>query len=294
MRGLGLLLIAMGAYAQTGATFDVVTIKAAPPPTGRGMTVGFRGGPGDRDPGLWQCTNCTILMLVQQAYSVKHYQVTAPDWMASARYEIKAKVPDGATKEQFKEMLRNLLAERFKLEFHRGTKDMQVFDLVIGKGGSKLKAGAEQPAQESKDDGPPAAGRGRGPDRDSDGFPIIPKDCEGCIFMMNGKARYHSAHSTIKDFAEMIGNQMGQPITDSTGLTGMYEITLSWNVGAGLGRGRGGAPPSPNELPVSGDAEFGITIEAAVQTQLGLKLEPKKGQIETVVIDKAERSPAEN
>ncbi len=283
----------MSALAQTtGATFEVATVKVAEPPQpGRGMVVGYKGGPGDKDPGLWQCTNCVIPMLIQQAYDVKHYQITPLDWMQGTRFEIKAKVPEGATKEQFKEMLRNLLAERFKLEFHRSQKEMQVYDLVVAKGGLKLKESADKPPEEST---APSAGRGgRGPNLDGDGYPIVPKDCSGCMYMSNGKARYYGTKTPIKDLVEMLGNQLARPVTDSTGLTGKYDITLSWSAGGGLGRGRGDAS-SPSATPLSDDSDLGVTIESALQSQLGLKLESKKGMVDIIIVDKAEKTPADN
>ena len=80
------------------------------------------------------------------AYDVKPYQVSGPDWLDTERYDIAAKVPAGATKEQVNAMWQSLLAERFGVTLHHESKEFQVEELVIGRGGHKLKESAEDPA----------------------------------------------------------------------------------------------------------------------------------------------------
>src|ERR1700734_1967440 len=104
------------AYAQTPngqPSFDVATIKPAAPPNGGPDPVGMGGGPGTKDPGRYTCSFCNLQMLMAQAYDVAGYQLTIPTALNEGRFEVTAKVPEGATKEQFKLMLQNLLAERF-------------------------------------------------------------------------------------------------------------------------------------------------------------------------------------
>src|SRR5215471_18730975 len=152
---LGLCAISQ---AQTPAspTFEVASIKpAAPQEMGR-MMIGTRGGPGTPDPTHATFTNVSLTMLINMAYGVRDYQVTAPGWMDSARFDVLAKVPEGATKEDFKLMLQNLLAERFKLVVHKDTKEAPVYALLTGKNGSKLK---ESPNNAPAED-PAAAGPG--------------------------------------------------------------------------------------------------------------------------------------
>src|SRR4051812_37386675 len=136
------------AFPQTPATsltFEVASVKPSPPPSGDRRVVMFgggRGGPGSNDPGRLTYTNTTLMSLVTQAYNVKSYQVTAPAWMETERYDVIAKLPDTTppvTKEQSAIMLQNLLAERFHLTLHHDSKEFQGFELVVGKNGSKLK-----------------------------------------------------------------------------------------------------------------------------------------------------------
>jgi uncharacterized protein (TIGR03435 family) len=284
MKNLALSLFAFaGVWAQTnGATFEVATIKLSPPLDGRGFMRGCNGGPGSKDPELWRCTNATIPMLVARAYDIKHYQLTSPDWMANANYEISAKLAHDTTKEQFREMIRNLLSERFKLEVHWTKKEMGMYDLVVAKGGPKLQEWVDKPAEDPKADRPGSSEKAGA--TDADGYPNVPKDCNGCMYINRGKARYHGSKTPIADFAETLANQLSMPVSDKTGLTAQYDITLSWSSGGGIGRNR----------DTTADVDLGLTIEAAVQQQLGLKLESKKGLVEILVVDKAEKTPTEN
>jgi len=316
MKLAGIVLIGLVpglAHAQTAdgqPSFDAASIKTAPPPTGRGMFMGMNGGPGTKDPTLFRCNNCNLTMLIMQAYDIKPYQLSAPGSMDAERFDITAKVPVGATKEQFRLMLQNLLAERFKLAIHRDKKEMQVYDLVVAKGGPKLTESVEEAPKDDPSDAPPPfpppGGRGRGPNLDKDGYPVIPKGCNGCIMVVGGgKAHLHSEKQTMKEFADMMSNQVGKPVFDATGLKGKYDIDVSFEMGAMMMRGPGGLPPPPGGGPApatagstplgdSADSDTGTPIASAIQSQLGLKLESKKGQVEMVVVDHVEKVPTEN
>lgn len=275
MKSIASLSFALASlFAQTnGATFEVASIKASPPNDGS-YTRGCKGGPGTGDPTLWRCTNATVSMLVMRAYDIKHYQLTAPDWTMSANYEISARLHPDATKDEFREMIRNLLADRFKLVFHRSKKEMAMYDLIVAKGGAKLKESIDKPESDADDRA----------QTDADGYPNIPKDCSPCMTINGGKARYRATKELVKNFADMLGNQLGMPVRDRTGLTGRYDITLSWSSGGGVDS-RPGA---------DGAADIGVSMQAAVQQQLGLKLVSTKGPVDIIVIDKAERNPVEN
>jgi uncharacterized protein (TIGR03435 family) len=282
MKSIAFLFFAFASlFAQTtGATFEVTSVKASPPNDGN-YSRGCKGGPGAGDPVLWRCTNATISMLVMRAYDIKRYQLSAPDWTTNVNYEISAKLRPDTTKEEFPDMIRNLLSDRFKLEFHWSKKEMAMYDLVAAKGGPKLKESADKPG-DAKDD--PAGRGGRDAQTDAEGYPNIPKDCGGCLAINAGKARYRAAKGSVKDFADMIGSQLSMPVNDRTGLTGKYDITLSWSSGGGIA-----VRPDADT-----GADPGVTMENAMQQQLGLKLVSKKGLIDIIVVDKVERNPAEN
>src|SRR5580692_9927503 len=178
-----LVLILASAAAQTPSAvprFEVASIKPSPPGDLDQMFVGSRGGPGTEDPGLYVCENCGVSFLLREAFDLKPFQFSAPDWMQSARFHVSAKIPVGTTRQQFRLMLQELLAERFKLTFHYDKRDIQTFELVVAKNGSKMKEHEEQPPapDETPQAGPPS--------QDENGFPILP----GRKPMMRGLGAY--------------------------------------------------------------------------------------------------------
>ena len=135
------------AFSCSGQVFEVASIKASPPSDGRGMRVSSNGGPGTPNPGLYTCENCTLSLLVITAYDIRRYQLAGADSLNADRFVVSAKVPPGTTKEDFRIMQQNLLAERFKLKIHRDKKEMQVYELVVAKNGPKFKESAAVPAE---------------------------------------------------------------------------------------------------------------------------------------------------
>jgi uncharacterized protein (TIGR03435 family) len=99
-----------------------------------------------------------------------------------------------------------------------------------------------------------------------------------------GKARYRAANALLKDLAAFLDSQLGLPVNDLTDMPGHYDITLSWTSGGGISQ----------HADSDADADAGLTIESAVQQQLGLKLVPRKGLVGVFIIDKAEKRPVGN
>jgi hypothetical protein len=171
---MGAGLVVFACCAALAQTFEVASVKPAAPITGNRIMVMMRGGPGTPDPGQITYTNVSLQNVLINAYGVKGFQISGPGWLDSERYDIVAKVPRGATKEQFMGMLQNLLAERFKLTLHREKKDLPMYALVVGKNGPKLKESVDGPAP--KEGGPvdgPATTMGR-VTMGKDGFPAMP------------------------------------------------------------------------------------------------------------------------
>jgi uncharacterized protein (TIGR03435 family) len=307
----GLVVFAScAAWAQTAENspaFEVASVKPAAPITGNRIQVMLRGGPGSSDPGQITYTNVTVKNVLTQAYGVKGFQISGPGWLDSGRYDIVAKLPRGATKAEFMAMLQNLLAERFKLTLHREKKDLQMYALVVGKNGPKLKESAQEAAP--KEGGPvdgPAATMGK-LTMGRDGFPVLPAAMAGrggmAMTMMNGNARMTANGQTMAGLAEMLSGQLDLPVVDMTGLTGKYDYTLYF-APEGLAGMRlpGGLPPPPPPGEAGGgmpaasapDAQSNPNLFTALQEQLGLKLEQRKGPVELLVIDHLERAPIEN
>src|SRR6185436_2867695 len=131
-----LALTLMIGWAQSGATtrpeFEVASVR--PNKSGAGS---FRTG---MQNGRYETTNVPLREIVQTAFEVKDYQVIGPEWMKSEHYDIQAKMPEGTPSKQMNQMIQSLLADQFKMQFHRETREMPIYALVVNKGGPHLTA----------------------------------------------------------------------------------------------------------------------------------------------------------
>jgi uncharacterized protein (TIGR03435 family) len=248
-------MVFMGAVLACGQSFEVASVKASPPrPTSRTL----RGGPGSTDPGAIAFTSIDLFSLTTLAFGIDAYQLQGPDWLSSARFDISAKLAPGTTVEQYRLMLQNLLADRFKMAIHSDKKESRVFDLVVAKGGPKLKESA--PNLDATGDGSlqPPFGRPSPPPGYNGPLTLLVRNC------------------SMDQFAARLSGLVGEPVSNATELSGAYEIRLQYSL-AGL---QVDAPSA--------------TIFDALQEQLGLKLVPKKGTIDRLVIDHIEKAPTAN
>lgn len=229
--------------------------------------VGMEGGPGTQKPAQMNFWNVSLQDMIQNAYDVKSFQITGPDWLNSARFDVSARVPAGATKAESRVMLQNLLAERFRLRLHHSTKESSIYGLTIAKSGPKLK------------DAAPGSTPGRR---------MVTMVAGGHLKMvLNG--------ATIPQFLDILALQVDRPVIDMTGLTGTYDINMEFApdmgvMGARMAEGGMMSPPGSN----AGDPNAAATLFSALQEQLGLRLEAKKGPVELLIIDSVEKSPTEN
>ncbi len=317
-----LLLAGSAAFAQN-PTFEVASIKASPPQEAGRIMVRMGG-----DPGRLDYVNVSLRDLIRQAYDVKDYQVVGPDWLNTARFDLQAKYPPDSPRETRNLMMQALLADRFGVKIHKESKEVSVYNLVTAKNGPKLKKAEENPIVEGKDgpvgfggpgttdrrvDGPggpaggasggarvggPAGGPG-GP-----GGPGGRGPGGGGMIMMRGgpggNMKMQMKKVTMQSLADLLARNVGRPVLDQTGITGEYDIDLEFKPEEGtspMGRGMPLPMPRPEGAAPAGheaNAETGASIFTAIQDQLGLKLEGKKGPIETIVVDQANKTPTEN
>jgi uncharacterized protein (TIGR03435 family) len=271
--------IAFGQPADFSLSFEVASVKLAAPPAAGGRSgSAMRGGPGSNDPEQITYTYATLRSVLLKAYDVKTFQLTGPAWLDSEHYDIIAKVPPGATKDQFSRMLQNLLTERFHLALRRESKELQVYDLVVGKNGSTLKESASDP------NAPPPPPRAPGPPTlDKNGFAEL--DRAGMITMRtssdkNGiQMRITAKGQPISMLTQTLENELSRPVRDQTGLGGKYDFTLEY---------------TPEGSASANDGLSEPHIATAVQEQLGLRLEQKKAPVEMLVIDRGDKTPTEN
>ena len=263
------------AIAQTPAAsnkpvaFEVVSIRRAP-----ASAIG--DGQITVTPDGWRMENNPLVAALLTAYvpttrDAMMYTISTlvgiPDWMRTEHYTIDAKVPESdlaawqnptTQPAMLRTMVQAMLADRCKLVVHRGSKEVNVYSLVVGKGGPRLKATVpgdpHPPAQ-------PIPGGGE----------WLPNDG-------TGKAAFYGA--PVSALAVVLSNVAGRPLVDKTGLTGRYDMSFRRpHIGA----------PSPE--PDSNLNPF-PTIQEVVES-FGLKLEPAKSAVETLNIDHIER-PSEN
>lgn len=224
--------------------YEVVSVKPSKPGC-RGMSV-------SSPPGRFSAHCTTLLGLLFNAYPIKpHVPVPGlPGWGTSARFDVEAKADDRTAlamqklsgkdeRAQAQLMLQALLADRFQLRIHHETRERPIYDLVVAKGGSKLKDA-------------PESERSRG--------------------YSWGRGRIQVGKGPVGSLAFSLSDMVGREVVDKTGLTGKYDIDLRW---------------TPYDQQGTPDA--GPTLFTALEEQLGLKLVPAKGSVDTIVVDHVEK-----
>lgn len=210
--------------------------------------------------GQFRTVNESLKGLIRWAYEMPEARIFgAPGWTGSTFFDIDAKA-DPALDEKLKplssdsgrqvkeEMVRSLLADRFKLTARRETRDMPIYALVVAKNGAKLG--------ETKADG-----------TTTDSSP--------------GRIRVQGGNS-LALLAEQLSRVSGRVVIDKTGISGRYHLNLKWTPDD-LRAPSPGAQTAATLPPDSGPSLF-----TAIEEQLGLKLEPAKGPVEVLVVDHVE------
>jgi uncharacterized protein (TIGR03435 family) len=273
--------------ATTKPSFEVVSIRpgshrSANCPGSTFYAIGqLCGGPGSPDPERFTGNNALLRGLVQRAYGMQAFQVIGPDWISTAVYDITAKVRPGATPEDLKLMIQTLLEDRFELRIHHETHEFPGYNLVLAKGGLKLK--------ESISTDPCAAGGylpgktcPQGVSYSSAIAPMTPGGRAGTAMTTpprDGRGSVMTAWGiTVANLASSLQNQLrGSVITDKTGVTDKFDVRLEF---------------SPPDVGTAGDFSA-PSIFTALEKDLGLKLEPAKTQLDCIVIDHIE-APGDN
>ncbi len=257
----GLVLASAVAWGQPTAplAFEVASVK---PSSTRPAQ--FRPARPGADRIEWQYV--TLWYCISYAYDVHSYQMSGPDWLKSAHYDISAKGPAGTTREQLREMMRTLLAERFKLQVHREKRDIQALALVIGKDGIKL-------------------------------HPSAPEVNDANVNMsasQEGGERMEIKSGTMTTLVNTLTGLLGRPVVDQTALNGRFDFAFEFSRDQTAGGAQGGGYNEPPALPPPAPgAEPGLSIYTSIQ-RLGLRLDGHKLPLDVVVIDGAEKSPTEN
>jgi uncharacterized protein (TIGR03435 family) len=279
------VLLGFPCHGQRGerVEFEAASVKLSPLTKVGASSMYCRGGPGSPDPGLFVCENSGLPNLILWAYGpLTPDQLSAPERTMTEIYNVSAKVPRGATHEQFQTMLRNLLADRFKLAVHYETKSGPGYGLVVAKNGTKFRAATAPVSnnQSSHDDQRPRESQ----PLNQEGYPVFADGEFGSKTTgtpSGTRAHMYVPRMTMADLASSLSAQLHAKVEDATGLKGEYEINLFWT--------------DVNLSPPSSDSsQIGPTLMRAVQSQLGLRLESRKVLTDILVVDHAEKVPTEN
>ena len=249
-------VLVLSAIASLGRGLKAQSCSAFDVASIRVNTSGAGGGYPELAPGgrRFTAANQLILELIMFAYDVSPLQISGiPSAFSHERYDVTAACEQPITKAQLPHLLQALLAERFHLSIHRESKDQPVYALLTGKGGPKLHEASQ--------------GGGKPGLRQS-----------GYSFAFT--------NATMLNLAGLLSQLSGRKVLDRTGLNGQYDFTLTYVPSrSGPGREESNASPADN-VP---DSAFPDSVFTALREQLGLNLESKKSQVESIVVDHLDR-----
>ncbi len=231
------LMVGLAAFAEAQTPqFEVASIKP--------NNSGDNGSSTTTNDGEVIIRNNTLWQLIQNAFDVRSFSLSGPDWLTTVRFDITAKLPRKASFAEMRLMMRALLIERFGLAVHHETKTIQGYALVAAKNGPKIQ----------------------------------PVEDKGGHSTNSSRGKIVAERMTMAQLADTISRQLRQPVSDMTGLKGAFNFILTYT-------------PDSGEEKAAGDA--GPSVYTALQEQLGLRLEARKIPVDTVVVDRVERTPTE-
>lgn len=198
--------------------------------------------------------NVTLKRLMAEAWHCQMNQIVGPPWLDRNEYDVEARVPEGADREQIALMLQKFLTERFRLKEHSEAREMRVYELTVGKDGPKI-----QPVQ------PGTAAAAAGPGLHFHGDMRQFADLLAVQFSI-------PAMQSPSEPARAGGAQI--PVLDKTGLQGIYDFSV-------------------DQRPELGTDAF-TGWKRVLEDQLGLKIESRKGGVPVVIVDSAAKTPTAN
>jgi Protein of unknown function (DUF3738). len=259
--------------AAMAQQFEVASIKLADPNDLRNQRQVTPGG-------RVTLTNLTLKDMIALAWEVQLFQISGgPAWVSSVHYHLSAKSENRTQWSEVALMIQSLLADRFQLAIHRETRELPIYALVLAKKDRKLGPGLTK----SKEGGCRERDLSKPATAPEPGKP----PSMWCGQMMMSFRHVRAAAVPLERLTQALSQVLGRTVTDKTGLTGNFEINLQWTPDENQAMQ---LPPSVPQLPT----DFApVSIFAALQEQLGLKLESQKGPVEILVIERAVK-PSEN
>ena len=225
------------------------------------------------DPGRIELSGVPLKAVLREAFTVAMDDIVGPSWLETDCFSISVKIPEGVAKDRLPAMWRALLVDRFQLSTHMETRQRPGYVLLVDKAGSKLKA-----SEVSTNAVGARAGQVRF------GSTMVSSGIKGSM--------------TTASLAGFLSRRLDGPVRDLTGLTGKYDIDITWAPDRTVEKVGAFAQYqamrlSAEEIEASLPAGTGNLFEVVRET-LGLRLESRKSSVEVVVIDHVERIPTEN
>lgn len=258
------VLAGLGQVRAQGPAFDAVSIKVN---TSGEQNSRFGGRPG----GI-VVTNNTLRSIIRNVWNVNNLQIVGgPDWINEDRFDVVATAPGNPTRDQMVAMAKTMLADRFKLVVHTETRPIPVYALVMARADGQLGPNLRRSSLANcNSPTPPVPGAPP---------PVQPQPLAGQQIPVcgtsTGGGTLRAGGVQLDSFTRNMAGPAGRVIVDKTGLTGAFDMVLTFN-----------QDPSnaASDLP---------SLFAAVQEQLGLKLDSQTLPVEVLVVDSAQK-PTEN
>ena len=251
-----LALLAAGGFAQSERMdrFEAVAIKSVD----ASAPMGYSGGPGSQDPERMSWLRASVTSIISSAYPGS--RVDAPAALDSQWYSITATIPRGATREQFQDMLKTMLAERFGLAVHHESRQVAVFEMTLVQPGAGLTPGSV---------------------RDLGRLPAPPPGVRWQYSIDNDAIRKTFQKASMELLANrltFVYKSAPVPVVNKTGLAGEFDFRLEL--------------PAPSR---DGEPEVGLaSLSGALKKQLGIQLQKSSTTVDYVVVDHINKTPAEN
>jgi uncharacterized protein (TIGR03435 family) len=283
------LLGSAALFAQTPPArleFEVASVKPSAPFDNVKVNIGVK-----IDGAQVHYTYFSLQDYLRIAYKVKYFQVLGPDFLGSERFDIDAKMPAGATREQVPQMLQALLADRFGIKLHHESKEFPVYGLIVAKGGIKAElvpGSVEEAAEDAKRNVEVSAtGSAAG---------TVVNYGNGSYFNFSNN-QVEVKKMTFAFMADMLARFVDLPVVDMTNLPGKYSFTLKVTeedymvmmIRAATSAGVVLPPQALKMLEGATDQSLYTALRAE-----GLSLEKRKAPLDVIVVDKALKTPTEN
>ncbi len=203
----------------------------------------------------------TMLDLISAAYGLDNENVQGgPSWLEQDRYDVIAKASATTSKDNLKLMLQALLAERFNLVVHTGSKPMPAYALIVAKDKPKM----------TESDGTATA--------DCQYQPPPPNQPSGTISLIVFSCHNTTMETFAEDLHNWAGGYLSNPVFDATGLKGSWDFDIKWT----------------NKGQLQRAGADGISIFDAVEKELGLKLDLKTAPRPVLIVDSVNEKPTAN